>query len=280
VIAYDGRLALVTGASSGLGALFAQRLAARGMSVIIAGRDRGRLEKVAERVLGEAPAVSVESAIVDLARPEGVADLLETVGERPVEVLVNNAGFGTYGAFADADADRELQLVAVNVAAVVALTRALLPGMLERRSGGVLNVASTIAFQPAPRQAVYGASKAFVLSFSEAVRAETRRTGVHITAVAPGPTRTRFVADLDAPEASRTRVYRRLGDPEPVVDAGLRALERDRSVVVPGWSNALTARAARLLPRGAVTRVSSRLLDTAPDSARGRAHKGNARPRR
>jgi uncharacterized protein len=275
VIAFDGRLALVTGASSGLGALFAQRLAARGMSVILAGRDRGRLEQIAERVAHDSPAVSAEMATVDLARPGGVAELLEAVGGRPIEVLVNNAGFGTYGVFAESDADREKDLIGVNVAAVVALTRALLPGMLDRGSGAVLNVASTIAFQPAPRQAVYGASKAFVLSFSEAVRAETRGSGVHVTAVAPGPTRTGFVAGLDAPAASRTRIYRRLGDPEPVVDAGLRALERNRSLVVPGWSNAFTARAVRLFPRDVVTRVTSRLLEDAADSAPVRARNEN-----
>ena len=138
--------------------------------------------------------------------------LIDHVGDRPIEVLVNNAGFGSYGPFVEADADREADEVAVDVSAVVTLARTFLPGMVARGSGGILNVASAIAFQPAPYQAVYGASKAFVLSFSEALWAEARTAGVAVTALCPGPTRTGFVDALGA-DVGHTAIYSRLAEP-------------------------------------------------------------------
>ena len=174
-------------------------------------------------------------------------------------MLVNNAGFGSYGPFAEADADREADEVAVDVSAVVTLARAFLPGMLARGSGGILNVASTIAFQPAPYQAVYGASKAFVLSFSQALWAEARAAGVAVTALCPGPTRTGFVEALGA-DVGHTAIYRRLADPEPVIEAGLRALDKGRAVVIPGVRNKVIAVSGRFMPREWLTRVSARWL--------------------
>ena len=141
----------------------------------------------------------------------------------------------------------------------ITLARAFLPGMLARGSGGILNVASTIAFQPAPYQAVYGASKAFVLSFSQALWAEARPAGVAVTALCPGPTRTGFVEALGA-EVGHTAIYRRLADPEPVIEAGLRALDKGRAVVIPGVRNKVVADSGRFMPREWLTRVSARLL--------------------
>jgi len=134
--------------------------------------------------------------------------------------------------------------------------------MLARGSGGILNVASTIAFQPAPYQAVYGASKAFVLSFSQALWAEARPAGVAVTALCPGPTRTGFVGVLGA-EAGHTAIYRWLGDPEPVIKAGLRALDKDRAVVIPGMRNNVMATSGRFMPHEWLTRISGRLLHPA-----------------
>ena len=185
--------------------------------------------------------MKVETVAADLSTRPGVSALLDHVGDRPIEVLVNNAGFGSYGPFAEADPDREADEVAVDVSAVVTLARAFLPGMLARGSGGILNVASTIAFQPAPYQAVYGASKAFVLSFSQALWAEARAAGVAVTALCPGPTRTGFVEALGA-DVGHTAIYRRLADPEPVIEAGLRALEKGRAVVIPGVRNKMHRR--------------------------------------
>jgi short-subunit dehydrogenase len=196
-----------------------------------------------------------------------VSALLDRVGDRPIEVLVNNAVFGSYGPFAEADPDRETDELAVDVGAVVALARAFLPGMLARGSGGILNVASTIAFQPAPYQAVYGANKAFVLSFSQALRAEARAAGVAVTALCPGPTRTGFVDALGA-DAGHAAIYRTLADPGPVIKAGLGALDQGRAVVIPGLRNKVIVTGGRFMPREWLTRVSGRLLRPASTARR------------
>jgi short-subunit dehydrogenase/uncharacterized protein YndB with AHSA1/START domain len=258
-IHYQDRWAVVTGASSGLGRGLAARLADRGMSLVLTGRNEARLEEVAHEIRRAAPRVNVETVGADLSTRAGVSSLLDHVGDRPVEVLVNNAGFGSYGPFAEADPGREADEVGVDVVAVVALARAFLPGMLARRSGGILNVASAIAFQPAPYQAVYGASKAFVLSFSQALWAEARAAGVTVTALCPGPTRTGFVDALGA-DVGHTAIYRRLAEPEPVIEAGLRALDRGRAVVIPGARTSVIAEVGRFMPREWLTRVSARLL--------------------
>lgn len=259
MIHYQNRWAVVTGASSGLGRGIAARLADRGMSLVLTGRNEARLEEAAHQIRSAAPRVKVETVAADISTRSGVSALLDHIVDRPVEVLVNNAGFGSYGLFAEANADREADEIAVDVSAVVALARALLPGMLVRRSGGILNVASTIAFQPAPYQAVYGASKAFVLSFSQALWAEARAAGVAVTALCPGPTRTGFVDALGA-DVAHTAIYHRLADPEPVIEAGLRALDKGKAVVIPGLLNKVMAESGRLMPRKWITSFSARLL--------------------
>ena len=259
VIHYQDRWAVVTGASSGLGRGLAAGLADRGMSLVLTGRNEARLDETAHQIRRAAPAVKVETVAADLSSPSGVSALLDHVGDRPVEVLVNNAGFGSYGPFAEADPDRETEELAVDVGTVVALARAFLPGMLARGSGGILNVASTIAFQPAPLQAVYGANKAFVLSFSQALWAEARPAGVAVTALCPGPTRTGF---------GRTAIYRRLADPGPVIRAGLDALDQGRAVVIPGLRNKVMATGGRFMPRDWLTRFSGRLLRAASTAPR------------
>lgn len=258
--------AVVTGASSGLGAIFAEQLARRGHSLILAGRDEARLQQVRQRITAN---TEVELVVGDLGTDAGVEGLIARLDGRAVDVLVNNAGFGTYGPFADVDARREHELVAVNVDALVRLTHAVLPRMLARGRGGIVNVASTIAFQPGTYQATYGASKAFVLSLSQALWAETRGTGVTVTALCPGPTRTGFVDALDA-DVSHTAIYRHLAAPEPVVAAGLRGLDRGRAVVVPGLRFRLLATGGKLMPGWLAALASGRLLrpaDTAKAAA-------------
>ena len=240
MIHYQNRWAVVTGASSGLGRGLAARLAERGMSLVLTGRNETRLNDVAHEIRLASPRVRVETVPADLSTRSGVSALLDHVGDRPIEVLINNAGFGSYGVFAQADPDREADEIAVDVSAVVALARAFLPGMLARGSGGILNVASAIAFQPAPYQAVYAASKAFVLSFSQALWAEARAAGVSVTALCPGPTRTGFVGALGA-DVGHTAIYRRLAEPEPVIEAGLRGLDKGRAVVIPGMRTKVIA---------------------------------------
>ncbi|ORW32554.1 hypothetical protein AWB91_11470 [Mycobacterium paraense] len=250
-------IAVITGASSGLGAIFADQLAQRGHNLVLAGRDENRLRAVAQRI-----DQNTELVVGDLGTDEGATNLINHLAGRDVDILVNNAGFGTYGRFAEVDAEREHELVAVNVDALVRLTHAVLPGMLARGSGGILNVASTIAFQPGPYQATYGASKAFVLSLSQALWAETRGTGVTVTALCPGATRTGFVDALGS-DVSHTAVYRRLAEPEPVVAAGLKGLDRGKAVVVPGWRNRFTSTFARLGPATVSARVAGRMLQPA-----------------
>jgi uncharacterized protein len=259
MIHYQDRWAVVTGASSGLGRGLAARLADRGMSLVLTGRNEARLDETADQIRRAAPNVKVETVAADLTTRSGVSALLDHVGDRPIEVLINNAGFGSYGPFAEADPDREADEVAVDVSVVITLARSFLPGMLARGSGGILNVASTIAFQPAPYQAVYGASKAFVLSFSQALWAEARAAGVAVTALCPGPTRTGFVDALGA-NVGHTAIYRRLADPEPVIEAGLRALDKGRAVVIPGVRNKVIAASGRFMPREWLALVSARLL--------------------
>ncbi len=251
--------AVVTGASSGLGAVFADRLAERGLPLLLAGRDATRLQEVRQRLRENAPRLEVELVVGDLSTDAGVDELVAALGGREIEILVNNAGFGTYGPVAEIEPEREHDLVAVNVDALVRLTHAVLPSMLARGRGGILNVASTIAFQPAPYQATYGASKAFVLSFSQALREEVKGSGVSVTALCPGPTRTGFVDALGA-DVSGVAIYKNLASPEPVVDAGLRALDRGRATVVPGWRNRLLANVSRYSPASISARVSGRML--------------------
>ena len=255
MIQYRDQWAVVTGASSGLGRGLAARLADRGMSLVLTGRNVARLSEAAQEIRRAAPRVTVETVAANLSTASGLAALLGHVGDRPIEVLVNNAGFGSYGPFVGADGHREADEIAVDVGAVVALTRVFLPGMIARRSGGILNVASAIAFQPAPYQAVYGASKAFVLSFSQALWAEARPAGVAVTALCPGPTRTGFVDALRA-DVGHTVVYRRLAEPEPVIDAGLRALDKGRAVAIPGLRTRMIAESGRFMPREWLTRVA------------------------
>ena len=267
MIHYQGRWAVVTGASSGLGRGIAARLADRGMSLVLTGRNEARLDESAQQIRSSAPRVKVETVVANLSTRPGVSTLIDHVGDRPIEVLINNAGFGSYGPFADADADREADEVAVDVNAVVALAHAFLPGMIARRSGGILNVASTIAFQPAPYQAVYAASKAFVLSFSQALWAEARAAGVTVTALCPGPTRTGFVDALGA-DVGHTVIYSRLSAPEPVIEAGIRGLDKGRAVVIPGLRNKAIAAAGRFTPREWLALIGARLLRPAGTASR------------
>jgi short-subunit dehydrogenase len=236
--------ALVTGASSGIGETFARRLAARGTSLVLVARRQDRLESLAKEL-----DVPVEVLAADL----GDADDLQRVEERvaaatdPIDLLVNNAGFGTTGPFTTLDVEREAEEIRVNILAVVRLTRAALPGMVERRSGGVINVASLAAFQSDPGNAVYGGSKAFVLSFTEAVAEEVRRTGVRVQCLCPGYTRTEFQTTA---EYETSRIPKAIWQtPDQVVDASLAALDKGKVLCIPGAHNKVAAVGSGLLPR-------------------------------
>ena len=249
------QVALVTGASAGLGEEFARQLSARGYRLVIAARRKERLDSLAAE-LGNARAIEV-----DLSREGAAAELvadIERAGET-VEVLVNNAGFGLQGRFDKADAKRLREMIDLNCGALTDLCRAVLPQMVERRDGAILNVASTAAFQPGPGMAVYFASKAYVLSLSEALHEEVMRFGVHVTALCPGPTRTEFgeVAGF-----RDTRRFERMSmDAGEVVRSALDALERNKAVAITGIINKLGAFSTRLVPRAVARKVAAAVKD-------------------
>jgi short-subunit dehydrogenase len=198
----------------------------------------------------------------DLAKRNAVARLAETVAGQglAVDLLVNNAGFGARGAVAELDRAVQARMIDVNCRALVELCHAFLPAMIERRSGAILNVASTAAFQPGPWMAVYYASKAFVLSFSEALHEEVKDRGVRVTALCPGPTRTEFA---DVAGAANSDLFRRwAGPPEKVAADGLKALEANRAVAVSGAANKTMAASIRFTPRGLARRIAGSLQKT------------------
>ena len=244
------KVALITGASAGLGVEFARQLSKRGHRLVLAARRKERLEELAKE-LGNARAVAI-----DLSKKDAAAKLLADVaanGEE-VELLINNAGFGLIGRFAELDAKRERQMIDLNVATLTDLCRAVAPQMIARKSGGILNVASTAAFQPGPKMAVYFATKAFVLSLSEALHEELKPHGVHVTCLCPGPTRTEFG---DVAGFGGNGMFDRVAMESPaVVKAGLHGLDKNRAVVVPGVVNKIGAASTRFAPRSVVRKIA------------------------
>ncbi|HEX8744910.1 MAG TPA: SDR family oxidoreductase [Thermoleophilaceae bacterium] len=241
--------ALITGASSGIGSEIARRLAERGHGVTLVARRRERLAELAEE-LARDHAVRAEVEACDLASADARSRMLRSVEDRglAVEVLVNNAGFGSGGRFQDLDPDMELDMVRTNVEAVVHLCSTFVPGMVRRGRGAVLNVASVAAFQPVPRQATYGATKAFVLSFTDALTADLHGSGVTATSLCPGPVPTEFgeVAAIDENLMSIPGVS---VSPADVARAAVDGLDRGKRVVVPGPATRATALLGSLTPR-------------------------------
>ncbi len=242
--------ALVTGASSGIGAALATELASRGHSVTLVARREERLRSLATALTAEHPA-DAEVIACDLAEPSERERLVAELDQRgrSIEVLVNNAGFGSRGEFAISDTERMLRMVRVNIEAVVDLTGRLLPAMVARGRGAVINVASTAAFQPLPGSAVYAASKAFVLSFSESVRTELRGRGVTVTALCPGLVRTEFpeVAGWGDVEGRSPDLF--WASPEDIAREAVDGAARGKRVVVPGVLNRAGAIAGQHSPR-------------------------------
>jgi short-subunit dehydrogenase len=244
------KIALITGASAGLGVEFARQLSKRGYRLVLAARRKERLDALTGE-LGDARAVAI-----DLSKKDSAAKLLadiEANGET-VELLVNNAGFGLIGCFAELDAKRERQMIDLNVGALTDLCRAVAPAMIARKSGGILNVASTAAFQPGPKMAVYFATKAFVLSLSEALHEELKPHGVKVSCLCPGPTRTEFgeVAGFGG-----NGLFDKVAMDSPaVVEAGLDGLDHNKAVVIPGLINKAGAFGGRLVPRSVARKIA------------------------
>jgi len=255
---YTGKTALVTGASSGIGEAFAQILAARGMDLVLVARSADKLRALAQ-TLSEQHGIRANFIPADLSHEGSAQEIYRRTQELaiPVDLLVNNAGFGTYGVFDTLAPEREHEEIMLNVTALIDLTHAFVPAMAERKAGGVINVASIAAFQPLPYHAVYGASKAFVLSFSLALWAEYSKRGVRVVALCPGPTATNFFTVLAAPEMP---VMGRMHTPEAVVMAGLRALEQGQPYAVEGRRNAFGAQLTHMAPLALTARVFARVM--------------------
>ena len=248
---------LITGASSGIGAAFARKLAARGRNVLLVARSEDKLIALCNE-LGRVTSIRAQYVALDLQQPDAAAQLFEETQKRELEIemLINNAGFGSMGDFAKLDLNRELEIIQLNVRALVDLTYRFLQPMRERKRGAIVNVASTAGFQAVPYMATYAATKAFVLSFSEALWEENRLHGVHVMALCPGVTETNFfeAAGIDHPP------MRMIQTPEEVVETALRALNRKKSTVISGWINLLATEAERFFPRSVVTRVAGKAL--------------------
>ena len=255
--------ALVTGASSGIGADLARVLAQHGHDVVLVARTQAKLEELGGE-LTRRYGVRAEVVAADLADPSGCRRVDAALRERSlaIDVLVNNAGVGVHGAFAGNDPQTQLRLLQLNVVALTELTRLFLPAMLGRRSGRILNVASTAAFVPGPFMAVYYASKAYVLSLSVALQNELAGSGVTVTTLCPGPTRTNF---SEVAGSTRTRLFRASGVMESleVARAGYAGMQAGKSIVVPGVRNRLLAGSSGLAPRSFTARIARALQDPA-----------------
>ncbi len=255
---WRGKWAVVTGASAGIGLELASQLAAGGANLVLTARRTERLTQLAAE-LRERHKIQTEVFPADLAQPQAPDELFRFTQQKrlPIEVLINNAGFGAYGYFHKTERQRLLDMVQVNVAAVVSLTHLYLPAMVERRSGYVMIVASTAAFQPVPYISTYAATKGFDLLFAEGIAEEVRRHGVNVCALCPGSTASEFfeVANQPSHLAGRTKETA-----EKVARVGLQALAAGRPQVISGTRNWLAVESQRLAPRSLVTRVAARMF--------------------
>jgi short-subunit dehydrogenase len=254
--------ALVTGGSGGIGLEIAKVLARKGYDLLLVARTRDALEAAAGQLEGKFD-IKAHAFAADLRRreaPEQIFDFLQNE-DIAIEILVNNAGFGLGGEFSETELTRELEMIQVNIAALTHLTKLFLPQMIKRRSGRVLNVASTAAFQPGPLMAVYYATKAYVLSFSQALAEELRNTGVTVTALCPGPTQSDFA---DAAQMTNSRLFTTFGvaDADDVAQYGVGAMLKGKRVAIPGIRNKMLAQANRLAPRTLSTKLARLAQET------------------
>jgi short-subunit dehydrogenase len=252
-----GQTALITGASSGIGLELAKLFAKDGHNLILVARESDRLRQAAKDL---SPARVIAC---DLADPQAAEAIASELANTRIDYLVNNAGFGLGGPFSTNDRKTELDMIQVNITSLVDLTKLLLPGMLARASGRIMNVASTAAFQPGPLMAIYYASKAFVLSFSEAVAEELAGTGVTVTALCPGPTASDFQRRA-AIENVKLVKNKSLGmmTAEEVARIGYRGMMEGKVIVIPGFLNQLGVQSLRLGPRAIVRKAAKKLQET------------------
>jgi short-subunit dehydrogenase len=250
------RTALVTGGSGGIGFEIARVLAQKGFDLVLVSRKRDALEAAAGQLEGKYGAKAHVFA-ADLRLPDAPQAIFDFLYNEniPIEVLVNNAGFGLGGEFADTSLERELEMIQVNISALTHLTKLFLPPMIKAKSGRVLNVASTAAFQPGPLMAVYYATKAYVLSFSQALAEELRNSGVTVTALCPGPTDTDFAATADVGSSKLFSAFG-IANAEDVAEFGVSAMMHGRRVAIPGIKNKIVAQSSRFAPRAVSAKIA------------------------
>jgi hypothetical protein len=257
-VSMPAETALITGASSGIGLELARLFAAEKSGLVLVARSQDKLETLAGELRKNhgAEVMVLPQDLADPAVPQAIFDRLAAQGTS-VEVVVNNAGFGSVGTVADLPLQRQLDMVQVNIMALTHLTRLFLPGMIGRGRGGILNVGSTAGFQPGPKMAVYYATKAYVLSFSEALAEELAGTAVRVTCLAPGPTATGFGADSGMDKSLLFKFGEM--DAQAVARQGYRGFRRGKLLVIPGLKNKLGAFSVRFAPRGLVRKIVKRL---------------------
>lgn len=256
---------LITGASSGIGAAFAQALAMRQTNLVLVARSKDKLDSLAQQLQHQYQ-IEVEVFVQDLTAPAAASTLFEAITRKniAIDLLINNAGFGDYGSFTESSVDKQLEMIQLNILALVELTYRFLPQMQQRRSGSIINLSSISGFQSLPYMSVYAASKAFVLSFSEALWAENRDKGVKVLAVCPGLTKTNFIetaGDRYVRFTSSRLQRQNTISPEVVVKEALKALERGTSqVVTGGLINHIFVNLPRFLPRDLLVKLAEQQL--------------------
>ncbi len=256
------KVTLITGASGGIGKAFAKRLAAEKHDLILAARSENKLHALCDELMLEHKIMAHYIAL-DLTEPGADLRIFNETEKHGMEVewLINNAGFGSMGDFTQLALETELAMINLNITAVVALTHRYLPQMRIRKSGTIINVASTASFQPVPFMATYAATKAFVRSFSEAIAEENRPFNITVTALCPGPTETNFFDEANiGTDVKETFLKRGMQKPEEVVEAGLNAVKSGKSAAISGWTNYLTARLGNFVPNSLITRAVGGVL--------------------
>lgn len=249
------RQAVITGASSGIGEQFAYQLADQGYTCLLIARREDRLMQVAERIRERGG--SADYRVADLANPIQVEEIASHLENRHVDLLVNNAGYGSFGFVMDQDQQSEMDMLQLNIISLVRLTRAVVPQMMARKSGGIIQVASVVAFQPSPYMATYGASKSFVLHYSEAIQTELQETGVHVMALCPGGTDTEFAGRAQVGEHIQSMFTMKA---DQVVNQAIRSFNQRQRVVVPGAFNQVITHLHRFLPRKWTSQAAGRIL--------------------
>lgn len=253
------KTALVTGAASGLGFELSLMLAKDNYSLILIDIDASNLEAAKLKIL-KVNAIDITLIVKNLSEPSIAATIFEDIKQRPIDVLVNNAGFGLFGKFTDTEWERELDMLQLHVITSTHLTKLVLTGMLERDSGKILNVSSLAGFQPGPLMSIYYASKAYMLSFSQAISNELKGTGVTATVLCPGPTKTSF-QEVVTGEASSNKIKFNMACPKEVASYAYKAMNKGKTVAVPGFFNKFLSGLPRILSRNGATAIVRKLQE-------------------